>query len=365
MGKKAASKAKAAASRPGSGKAWPPKRNQKSKGKYTAEDFQDLVKQLQPLNLRVVKMEPDGNCLFRAIADQLCGDPEEHNHYRDMCCNHMIENADEFSLFYADEDFETTCDCFGAYVERMRSPGNWGSQLELMAICQTFGVNVIVHQVGSPSYEMEFSPADARCLQLSYHDGEHYNSVRFEWDLCPGKPVSFLSLQQLKKSCPLLCRPFGTKQRRMKDSDVVALLEEVKYSLPPNHGFEEATLRSTLLQSKYDAGAAVELLLNKLAGVTETHSAPVESKEAAATAPEQGPSEATAAASAQEEGTETAPAEPSKGPEKRAKASRAEKRNERKAKAEAKRKPQSSATAAEDGISRETMEQLSKQLLAV
>ena len=38
--------------------------------------------------------------------------------------------------------------------------------------------NVIVHQVGSPSYEMEFSPADARCLQLSYHDGEHYNSVR-------------------------------------------------------------------------------------------------------------------------------------------------------------------------------------------
>lgn len=349
MGKKAASKAKAAASRPGSGKAWPPKRNQKSKGKYTAEDYQDLVKQLQPLNLRVVKMEPDGNCLFRAIADQLCGDPEEHNHYRDMCCNHMIENADEFSLFYADEDFETSCDCFGAYVERMRSPGNWGSQLELMAICQTFGVNVIVHQVGSPSYEMEFSPADARCLQLSYHDGEHYNSVRFEWDLCPGKPVSFLSLQQLK----------------MKDSDVVALLEEVKYSLPPNHSFEEATLRSTLLQSKYDAGAAVELLLNKLAGVTEPQSAPVESKDGAAAAPEPGPSDATPAAATQEEGTETAPAEPSKGTEKRAKASRAEKRNERKAKAEAKRKPQSSVTAAEDGISRETMEQLSKQLLAV
>ncbi|CAE7586887.1 Otud3, partial [Symbiodinium necroappetens] len=130
---------------------------------------------------------------------------------------------------------------------------------------------------------MEFSPADARCLQLSYHDGEHYNSVRFEWDLCPGKPVSFLSLQQLK----------------MKDSDVVALLEEVKYSLPPNHSFEEATLRSTLLQSKYDAGAAVELLLNKLAGVTEPQSAPVESKDVAAAAPEQGPSDASPAAATQ------------------------------------------------------------------
>ena len=29
---------------------------------------------------------------------------------------------------------------FQAYVEKMRSPGNWGSQLELMAICREFAV---------------------------------------------------------------------------------------------------------------------------------------------------------------------------------------------------------------------------------
>ena len=43
------------------------------------------------------------------------------------------------------DDFESSCD-YGSYVQKMRRPGTWGSQLELMAICQSFGVNAILQR---------------------------------------------------------------------------------------------------------------------------------------------------------------------------------------------------------------------------
>ena len=35
---------------------------------------------------------------------------------------------------------ESGCDSFESYVSKMERPGTWGSQLELMAICQSYGV---------------------------------------------------------------------------------------------------------------------------------------------------------------------------------------------------------------------------------
>merc|ERR1712003_359669 len=87
---------------------------------------------------------------------------------------------------------------FDAYVQRMRHPGRWGSQLELMALCQRHNLNAIVHQNQQPAYEMGSAARDARCIQLSYHDGEHYNSIRYQWDLAPGQPAQHLTLLQLK-----------------------------------------------------------------------------------------------------------------------------------------------------------------------
>ncbi|CAJ1439027.1 unnamed protein product [Effrenium voratum] len=274
-------------------------------------------------------MAADGNCLFRAVADQLAGSAEEHNEFRERCCKHMLENAEEFSLFYASDDFEADLS-FEAYVEKMRSPGNWGSQLELMAICREFAVNVIVHQLGLPSYEMVFSPDDSKCLQLSYHDGEHYNSVRFAWDMTEA-PVTHLSLRQMK----------GQSEEKMK-----SLLEELRHSLPPEHGFSEEALRSALLKCREDVNAAVEQLLAEFA-------------QADAPGIEPDPAEPT---------TEKEPQEPkvtkgTKDPEKGRPKSRAEKRSERKAKAEAAKKP--AKPPGEEPFSQEAMKQFSKQLLTV
>lgn len=40
--------------------------------------------------LEVKRMLEDGNCLFRAIADQVYGDPEAHAMARQMCIDYMV-----------------------------------------------------------------------------------------------------------------------------------------------------------------------------------------------------------------------------------------------------------------------------------
>lgn len=226
-------------------------RGKTNPGGYKGEDFSDLVRQLSPLGLRVCPVDADGNCLFRAFADQLCGDAEQHASCREECCDYMSTHTAEFAIFHADEDFEANGISFDAYVQRMRSPGSWGSQLELMALCRKHEVNVIVHQSGSPSYEMLFASLDARCLQLSYHDGEHYNSVRFSWDT-PGSPALHFSLQQL--------RPGGEE-----NSEAVQQVRD----LLPSCGFcsSDAAIRAALLRFEGDVDAAAELLLREEFGV--------------------------------------------------------------------------------------------------
>lgn len=217
----------------------------KNAGEYNGEDFDDLVKQMQPLGLHVRKMDADGNCLFRAFADQILGDCEEHMQFREECCDHMEEHAEEFEVFHADEDFEKP-ESFLEYVQHMRSPCRWGSQLEMMALCQRHGVNALVHQSGRPTYEMVFAPLEARCIQLSYHDGEHYNSIRFAGDTEVGKPARCLSLKQLRG------------ELSEEDSSETQSVREL---LPPDFNASAAQIRAALANCGGDADAAAERLL--------------------------------------------------------------------------------------------------------
>lgn len=218
-----------------------------------SEDFEELARQLRPMGLHVKKMDADGNCLFRAFADQVGGDCEEHQQYRDDCCEMMLANLEEFELFYAEEEDEAG-ESFEAYVHRMRHPGRWGSQLELMALCRHYGVNAIVHQSGRPAYEMDFAPREARCIQLSYHDGEHYNSIRFAWDLAAGEPAQFLTLQMLRGTDSVE----GSGGAGAEEPEDV---QQVRECLPPGHALCVAAVRAALARAGNDVTLAAEYLL--------------------------------------------------------------------------------------------------------
>ncbi|KAF7848709.1 hypothetical protein BT93_L1718 [Corymbia citriodora subsp. variegata] len=46
--------------------------------------------QLDALDLKIVQVTADGNCFFRALADQLEGNEDEHGKYRSMVVQYIL-----------------------------------------------------------------------------------------------------------------------------------------------------------------------------------------------------------------------------------------------------------------------------------
>jgi len=146
-------------------------------------------------NLQEVEIQPDGHCLFNALADQLesngiylqrtsstvSGGKTEPKYkiLRRMATEYMEANKEDFEAF-VDEDFE-------GYLRKIRDTAEWGGQLELLAVARRFGVEIRVIQDEriekiEPGVEGE-TKKDAKTLWLAYYRhgyglGEHYNSLR-------------------------------------------------------------------------------------------------------------------------------------------------------------------------------------------
>lgn len=72
----------------------------------------------------------DGNCLFRALSDQLYGYPHQHSILREQVCDYLATKADRYAAFI---DVEKP---FEEYVRVMRQSGTYGGHLELSAFAQ-------------------------------------------------------------------------------------------------------------------------------------------------------------------------------------------------------------------------------------
>ena len=66
-------------------------------------------------------MKADGNCLFRALSDQLKGTEDFHAEFRANCVEYIEENKELYKFFM--EDDETIED----YINWIRQPAKWGS----------------------------------------------------------------------------------------------------------------------------------------------------------------------------------------------------------------------------------------------
>lgn len=65
---------------------------------------------MNPLGLTIKDVAGDGNCLFRAIADQLEGDPTKHATYRKKICEFIQLNREEYEPFIEDDEtFDSVC----------------------------------------------------------------------------------------------------------------------------------------------------------------------------------------------------------------------------------------------------------------
>ena len=80
-------------------------------------------------------IDADGNCQFRALADQLFNDQERHAELRIAAVNQLRSEPEYYGAFVHDEDWES-------YVQRMKQDGEWGDQGTLQAVADAYKVTV-------------------------------------------------------------------------------------------------------------------------------------------------------------------------------------------------------------------------------
>lgn len=114
-------------------------------------------------------MIADGNCLFRALADQVWGEQGRHAEVRQIICDELAQNEGELRDFVA--GFLIEGEEYSAYVSRMRGLGVYGSHIELMAATKVFqrSIRVVLAQT---SYTVEYTGDIELCDEDETEDAD-------------------------------------------------------------------------------------------------------------------------------------------------------------------------------------------------
>lgn len=139
---------------------------------FTDADYLTLTDRLNLFGMRERVMEGDGNCQFRALADQMYHDQSRHADVRRFVIA-QLQGQRELYEPYVPEAYEE-------YVERMSRPGTWGDHITLQAASDAFGLKICVLTSYEESYFLEIDPKALRYkrkLWLTFWAEIHYNSI--------------------------------------------------------------------------------------------------------------------------------------------------------------------------------------------
>ncbi|CAM6035890.1 unnamed protein product [Sphagnum compactum] len=148
--------------------------------------FENELRRVKSLEVRW--MAEDGNCLFRAVADQVYGDAEMYSETRQLCIDYMEKERDHFSHFVTES--------FTAYCKRKRRDQVYGNNLEIQAMAEMYNRPIHIYSYSTEpinifhgSYETDLPP-----IRLSYHRSNHYNSLLDPCNPAVGAGLGFGSL---------------------------------------------------------------------------------------------------------------------------------------------------------------------------
>ncbi|KAI4368686.1 hypothetical protein MLD38_017216 [Melastoma candidum] len=139
--------------------------------------------------LEVRRMLEDGNCLFRAVADQVYGDSEAYDLVRQMCMDYLERERDHFSQFITEN--------FGTYCKRKRRDKVYGNNMEIQALSEMYNRPIHIYSYSTEAINIFHGSynTDTPPLRLSYHHGNHYNSLVDPRRLAIGAGLGFSSLR--------------------------------------------------------------------------------------------------------------------------------------------------------------------------
>jgi len=150
-----------------------------------------MLKAFKDNGLKEQEIQPDGHCLFSAVADQLSQagiplgaeseaevkDGQRYKAVRKAAAHYIEGHPDQFAGFM-DEPLDQ-------YVNKIRDTAEWGGQLELMALARSYNVEICVLQEGrmeriepDTSNKKELDKVWLAYYRHGYGLGEHYNSLR-------------------------------------------------------------------------------------------------------------------------------------------------------------------------------------------
>ncbi|CAH8329799.1 unnamed protein product [Eruca vesicaria subsp. sativa] len=233
-----------------------PRQVEKKKKEGKDGDLSQFRAQLDSLGLKIIQVTADGNCFFRSLADQLEGNEDEHSKYRSMVVQYIVKNREMFEPFIEDDvPFEDYC-------KTMDDDGTWAGNMELQAASLVTRSNICIHRSLSPRwYIRNFEDARTRMIHLSYHDGEHYNSLRSKEDACGG-PARSVVIEADAKVSAASKQAKATESKSKQRSDkcnVDAGAIKVVMSGSCCDNAEKA--EQVLVQVNGDVDAAIEFLI--------------------------------------------------------------------------------------------------------
>ena len=161
------------------------------------EDQEEKIKNnLEKLHFFIKKMGGDGNCMFRAVSDQVYGNEEYHDIIREKCMDYLLIEREFFSQFIEGGDKE-----FDNYITMKRKSGVWGDDIELQAISEIYNRPIEIYSGSNKplktfhenlkEFNLKEEDSEKKTIKISpirvsYHGKEHYNSVvptKFDLDI--------------------------------------------------------------------------------------------------------------------------------------------------------------------------------------
>ena len=114
------------------------------------------------------------SCLFQSLSN-FFRDIDE-NTLRNQICDYLEKNpkifndmdTNQITIFESDMSLPE-------YVSKMRHPSTWGGALEIIAFCEIFNIDVVVH---FQNREIEFLPKNKSLITLHLnYNGNHYTPL--------------------------------------------------------------------------------------------------------------------------------------------------------------------------------------------
>jgi len=192
-------------------------KREKSRSGNGSEDLDIIKSQLLALGLTLRQVPGDGNCLFRALGDQLDGHMGNHYRHRKDTTNYMLEHHDDFQPFVEDDV------PFEKHMSELAQLGTYAGNDAIVAFARLYQVTVVIHQPNFPVWQIkgwETAESGAKSkknlgskqLHIAYHGGDHYDSVRKLGDTSHIPTDIFLQIDSVVK------KPSGNQSCAYKQS---------------------------------------------------------------------------------------------------------------------------------------------------